>query len=94
MGKSAFLFPGQGSQEIGMGHDLFNDDAYFRSLINLAEEITGEDLEKICLQGPDRVLMQARILQPALVCICLGYLRKLNQHGVKPDFVLGIHWRR
>lgn len=72
-----------------MGHDLFKDDAYFRSLINLADEIAGENLEKICLQGPDRVLMQARILQPALVCICLGYLRRLNERGVKADFVLG-----
>lgn len=89
MSKMAFLFPGQGSQEIGMGHDLFKDDAYFRSLINLAEELTGENVEKICLRGPERVLMQARILQPALVCICLGYLRRLNIQGIKPDFVLG-----
>jgi [acyl-carrier-protein] S-malonyltransferase len=89
MSKMAFLFPGQGSQEIGMGHDLFKDDAYFRSLINLAEELTGENIEKICLRGPERVLMQARILQPALVCICLGYLRRLNVQGIQPDFVLG-----
>jgi [acyl-carrier-protein] S-malonyltransferase len=89
MSIKAFLFPGQGSQEIGMGNDLFKDDPYFRSLINLADEITGENLEKICLRGPDRVLMQARILQPALVCICLGYLRKLIDQGIQPDFVLG-----
>jgi [acyl-carrier-protein] S-malonyltransferase len=89
MSIKAFLFPGQGSQEIGMGNDLFKDDPYFRSLINLADEITGENLEKICLRGPDRVLMQARILQPALVCICLVYLLKLIDQGIQPDFVLG-----
>jgi [acyl-carrier-protein] S-malonyltransferase len=89
MGKKAFLFPGQGSQEIGMGQDLFKDDTYFRSLITIADQITGENLEKICLRGPDRLLMQARILQPAMVSICLGYLRRLQAKGVQADFVLG-----
>lgn len=89
MGKKAFLFPGQGSQEIGMGQDIFKDDPFFRSLITLASDLAKEDLEKICLRGPEKVLLQARFLQPALVAICLGYLNRLRNAGVEADVVLG-----
>jgi [acyl-carrier-protein] S-malonyltransferase len=89
MGQKAFLFPGQGSQEIGMGQDIFKDDPFFRSLITLASDLAKEDLEKICLRGPEKVLLQARFLQPALVAICLGYLNRLRNAGVQADVVLG-----
>jgi len=89
MGKIAFVFPGQGSQEIGMGHDLFKDDTYFKSLVSLANELTGTDLEKLCLRGPEKMLVQARYLQPALVTVCLGFFNRLRQVGIKADVVLG-----
>jgi [acyl-carrier-protein] S-malonyltransferase len=89
MGKVAFLFPGQGSQEIGMGQDLFKDDPYLRSLLTLANELTGTDLEKLCLRGPEKTLMQARFLQPALVIVCLAYLKKLQDKGIRADYVMG-----
>lgn len=90
MWKKAFLFPGQGSQEVGMGKDLFeNNDPFFRSLIDLGSEITGCNLEKLCLNGPESQLIQARYLQPLLVAVSLGYFNRLTDRGIVPDVVLG-----
>ena len=86
---NVFLFPGQGSQEIGMAADLFKSDPPFRELIRRASERTGSDLEKICLRGPDRELTRTRNLQPLLVGVSLGYLRHLTDKGIQPDTVLG-----
>jgi [acyl-carrier-protein] S-malonyltransferase len=79
---NVFLFPGQGSQEIGMAADLFKTDAVFRALVRRASERTGSDLEKICLRGPERELTRTKNLQPLLVCISLGYLRQLAAAGI------------
>jgi [acyl-carrier-protein] S-malonyltransferase len=84
-----FLFPGQGSQEVGMGADLFRSDPAFRSLIKLANELVGEDLEPVCLRGPEQKLRESRVLQPLLVAVSLGYLGRLHERGVQPDLVLG-----
>jgi malonyl CoA-acyl carrier protein transacylase len=89
MTMRVFLFPGQGSQEAGMAADLFKADAPFRQLVRRASEHTGSDLQKICLRGPDRELTRTRNLQPLLVCVSLGYLRRLAEKGVLPDKVLG-----
>jgi [acyl-carrier-protein] S-malonyltransferase len=89
MGKRAFLFPGQGSQEIGMGRDLFKTDEYFRHLIDCASEYTNEDLEKLCLKGPEKRLIKSRFLQPVLCSVSLGYHRHLKENGIKADVVLG-----
>ena len=86
---NVFLFPGQGSQEIGMAADLFKADAPFRELVRRASERTGSDLEKICLRGPERELTRTKNLQPLLVCVSLGYLRHLTDKGIRPDKVLG-----
>jgi [acyl-carrier-protein] S-malonyltransferase len=84
-----FLFPGQGSQEIGMGADLFRSDEAFRQLVSHASQCAGTDLEKLCLRGPDRELTRTEFLQPLLVAVSLGYLRRLTELGIEPDLVLG-----
>jgi [acyl-carrier-protein] S-malonyltransferase len=84
-----FLFPGQGSQEVGMGQDLFKGDAHFRGLVSLASDLTHEDLEKLCLHGPERKLRKAQFLQPLLAAVSLGYLHHVRQAGIAPCVVLG-----
>jgi len=85
----AFLFPGQGSQEVGMGADLFRSDPDFQALVDHASKAVGEDLERLCLRGPESRLVRSRVLQPLIVCVSLGYLRHLTAQGIRPDVVLG-----
>jgi [acyl-carrier-protein] S-malonyltransferase len=85
----AFLFPGQGAQQIGMAADLFRSDAAFRELVSNASQWVGADLERICLRGPDRELVRTEYLQPLLVAVSLGYLGQLTTRGITPQVVLG-----
>jgi [acyl-carrier-protein] S-malonyltransferase len=87
--KTAFLFPGQGSQEVGMGHDLFQRSAAFRSLVRCASDYTHEDCEKLCFHGPENKLFNARFLQPLLVAVSLGYFQCVKEYDIKADVILG-----
>jgi len=86
---NVFLFPGQGSQEVGMGADLFKSDPAFCELVALAGGLAGEDLKAVCLRGPEKKLVRTRLLQPLLAAVSLGYLRRLQERGAQPDLVMG-----
>ncbi|HLP62594.1 MAG TPA: ACP S-malonyltransferase, partial [Candidatus Deferrimicrobium sp.] len=82
----AYLFPGQGSQQKGMGAGLFDE---FSDLIQKADEILGYSLKTLCLEDPGGQLMQTQFTQPALYVVnALSYLKKI-QGETKPDYVLG-----
>jgi [acyl-carrier-protein] S-malonyltransferase len=87
--KTAYLFPGQGAQEVGMGRDLYSDCPRFDSLLELGSELTHEDLGKLCRRGPERRLRQSLFLQPIMVTVSLGYMHLVREEGISGDVALG-----
>ncbi|MBN1541315.1 ACP S-malonyltransferase [candidate division KSB1 bacterium] len=86
---TALLFPGQGSQMVGMGQDLYQQSAAVRELYDHACDLLGFDLKKISFGGPEEVLNQTQYTQPALFLHSLALLRLLNDIGVRGDRVAG-----
>ena len=78
MKKTAILFPGQGSQYIGMGKEFFESDAHARGLLEMAEEKSGVPLERLCQQGPMEELTRVLNLQPALTVVNLVCWQQLR----------------
>jgi [acyl-carrier-protein] S-malonyltransferase len=89
MSPIAMLFPGQGSQYVGMGQDLFDADPGARELFGLAEKTTGLPLKKLCFTGPMEELTLTVNLQPAVTVVNLCLYRALAQARVKPAAVCG-----
>ena len=82
-----FMFPGQGSQAVGMGEGLF--DA-FPELTHEADQILGYSIRQLCLEDPRGVMVQTEYTQPALFVVnALSYLQRIRTTGVRPGYVLG-----
>jgi [acyl-carrier-protein] S-malonyltransferase len=85
----ALLFPGQGSQAVGMGKDLAEKYPLARQTFEEADEAVGMKISQLCFEGPEDQLRLTEITQPAILTVSVAAWRVLNEKGVKPDFVAG-----
>lgn len=90
MGKTAFLFPGQGSQKVGMGSDLLEARPdLFERYVDKAGEVADLPLRELYAEGPIEELTQTNVAQPALFALSLAMNELAAESGLRPDYVAG-----
>jgi [acyl-carrier-protein] S-malonyltransferase len=89
MTKVAFMFPGQGSFEAGMGRDVAEAIPEAMAVYDVGSEASGVDLKHLCFDSPAEALVETDVQQPALVATCLALDTALRTRGIVPDVVVG-----
>ena len=89
MNKTAFLFPGQGSQAVGMGLDLYEEYDFVREIFDMVDDLAKAHISRLCFKGPMEELTLTVNLQPAMTAVCLACLAALEKEGIEPDVVAG-----
>lgn len=88
--KTAFLFPGQGAQYVGMGQDLCKAYPEAREVFKEGSDALGIDLEDLCFRGPEERLMETENTQPAILATSVAAARVLQTHGIRPGVMGGL----
>jgi len=90
MTKTAFIFPGQGSQFVGMGKEFFESSSTAKKIFNRFNEISGKDISGMCFEGPEEELKQTINTQPAILAVSIVALEILKEKcNIIPDYVAG-----
>jgi [acyl-carrier-protein] S-malonyltransferase len=85
----AFIFPGQGSQKVGMGRALADADPIARATFDEADAALGFPLSRLCFEGPESDLVLTEHTQPAILTVSVAIARVLEARGWRPDFYAG-----
>ncbi len=88
--KIAFLFPGQGSQAVGMGKDIYENYAEAKSIYDTADEVLGKSITKLCFEGPEEDLKQTVNTQPCIVTTSIAMMEALRSElNIVPEYTAG-----
>lgn len=90
MNKIAFVFSGQGAQQVRMGKELYDNFSESKEVFDTASTILGYDISRMCFEGPEEELMLTYNTQPAVLTMSIAAYKILSKKGIKPDVTAGL----